>query len=46
VVAPCFNEENCLARFVDRMISACQSSARGSYEIILVNDGSTDNSWA
>jgi polyisoprenyl-phosphate glycosyltransferase len=46
VVAPCFNEEPCLPRFVDRMISACQNSAGGSYEIILVNDGSTDNSWA
>jgi len=46
VVAPCLNEEKCLARFVDRMISACQNSGRGSYEVILVNDGSTDNSWA
>ncbi len=46
VVAPCFNEVDCLPRFVDRMIAACQNSAGGSYEIIFVNDGSTDSSWA
>jgi glycosyltransferase involved in cell wall biosynthesis len=46
VVAPCFNEGACLPRFLDRMIAACQTSANGSHEIILVNDGSTDNTWA
>src|ERR1700726_31795 len=45
VVAPCFNEGPCLPRFLDRMIAACQTSANGSHEIILVNDGSTDNTW-
>jgi glycosyltransferase involved in cell wall biosynthesis len=45
VVAPCFNEEACLPRFLDRMIAACQTSANGSHEIVLVNDGSTDNTW-
>lgn len=45
VVVPCFNEEACLPRFLDRMIAACQASANGSHEIILVNDGSTDNTW-
>jgi glycosyltransferase involved in cell wall biosynthesis len=46
VVAPCFNEGACLPRFLDRMVAACQTSANGSHEIILVNDGSTDNTWA
>jgi len=45
VVAPCFNEGACLPQFLDRMIAACQTSANGSHEIILVNDGSTDNTW-
>jgi polyisoprenyl-phosphate glycosyltransferase len=46
VVVPCFNEEACLPAFIDRMAQACRDGAGGSYEIILVNDGSTDGSWA
>jgi glycosyltransferase involved in cell wall biosynthesis len=46
VVVPCFNEEAVLPSFIERMAGACQTAARGSYEIILVNDGSTDNTWA
>lgn len=46
VVAPCYNEEAGLPRFVERMIAACQRFAGGSYEIILVNDGSRDRTWA
>ncbi len=46
VVVPCFNEEGCLPEFMNRMTRACRDGAGGSYEIILVNDGSTDNSWA
>jgi polyisoprenyl-phosphate glycosyltransferase len=46
VVVPCFNEEACLPAFLDRMTQACRDGAGGSYEIILVNDGSTDASWA
>jgi dolichol-phosphate mannosyltransferase len=46
VVAPCFNEQACVVPFLDRMISACEAAADGSYEILLVNDGSTDGTWA
>ena len=46
VVAPCYNEEGSLPLFVERMIDACQLYAGGSFEIVLVNDGSKDNSWA
>lgn len=46
VVAPCYNEEVGLPCFLDRMSAACQRFAGGSYEIVLVNDGSRDDTWA
>lgn len=46
VVVPCYNEEAGLPRFLERMTVACQNHAGGAYEIVLVNDGSRDNSWA
>jgi dolichol-phosphate mannosyltransferase len=47
VVAPCYNEEQGLLAFVERMEAACRAptGAGGSYEIILVNDGSSDATW-
>src|SRR3974390_1041983 len=46
VVAPCYNEERALPCFLERMIAACQEWANGAYEIVLVNDGSRDDTWA
>jgi dolichol-phosphate mannosyltransferase len=46
VVVPCLNEEASLPQFVDRMVRACEAAADGSYEIIFVNDGSTDDTWS
>jgi polyisoprenyl-phosphate glycosyltransferase len=46
VVVPCFNEEASLGAFVERMSAACMEAAGGAYEIILVNDGSRDHTWA
>ncbi len=46
VVAPCFNEQEGLPAFVERMVAACRRFAGGSYEIILVNDGSSDHTWS
>jgi dolichol-phosphate mannosyltransferase len=46
VVAPCFDEEASLPEFVRRMAAACDEFARGPYEIILINDGSRDRTWA
>jgi polyisoprenyl-phosphate glycosyltransferase len=45
IVAPCYNEQDCLGEFVGRMIKAAETAAGESYELILVNDGSRDNTW-
>ncbi|WP_372781590.1 glycosyltransferase family 2 protein [Phenylobacterium sp.] len=45
VVVPCFNEAQGLPLFVERMMAAAQAVARGSYELVLVNDGSRDATW-
>jgi glycosyltransferase involved in cell wall biosynthesis len=42
VVAPCFNEAGNLAEFYRRVSAVC--AGLGSWEIVLVNDGSTDAS--
>jgi len=46
VVAPCYNEEETLPVFVSRMVAACQAVAGDSFELLLVNDGSRDGTWA
>jgi dolichol-phosphate mannosyltransferase len=45
VIAPCYNEQAGLPQFLQRMDSACRQFANGAYEIILINDGSTDDTW-
>jgi polyisoprenyl-phosphate glycosyltransferase len=44
VVCPCYNEQDCLSEFHRRAGAACRSTGR-TYEIVLVNDGSTDQTW-
>ena len=47
IVVPCFNEEACLAdaaRAAER--GGARSAVGEDYEIVLVNDGSRDGSWA
>ncbi|BAI97791.1 glucosyl transferase [Sphingobium sp. TA15] len=46
VVVPCFNEEESLTVLVDRVSTVCHDIASGDYEIVLVNDGSRDSTWA
>lgn len=45
IVCPCFNEEGGLAEFA-RRIAAVLGPAGQDYEIVLVNDGSTDGTLA
>lgn len=44
VVAPCFNEAEVLPEFYRRVSAVCRQ-LHVSYELVLVNDGSTDRTW-
>jgi glycosyltransferase involved in cell wall biosynthesis len=46
IVAPCFNEEQSLPAFVARMTAAARAAVGEAFELVLVNDGSRDDSWA
>jgi dolichol-phosphate mannosyltransferase len=46
VVIPCFNEEEGLTPLHERVTAATRSVANDSYEIVLINDGSTDRTLA
>jgi dolichol-phosphate mannosyltransferase len=46
IVAPCYNEAEGLPAFVERMTKAAEASVGAAYELILVNDGSRDRTWA
>src|SRR5215831_3696843 len=46
VVAPCYNEEAVISELHRRVTLACRDLSGDSYELVLVNDGSTDGTWA
>lgn len=46
VVIPCFNEEECLGELCRRVSAACAACVGTDYELVLVNDGSRDGTWA
>jgi dolichol-phosphate mannosyltransferase len=46
IVVPCFNEEACLAELHLRLGAAARNVVGNDYELVLVNDGSRDGSWA
>lgn len=46
VVIPCYNEEACLEALHTRVSAAAKTAAGDDYEIVLINDGSRDASWA
>ncbi|MBB3353018.1 dolichol-phosphate mannosyltransferase [Rhizobium sp. BK049] len=45
IVAPCHNEEEGLREFCRRAAAAARSVAGDAFEIILVDDGSSDGTW-
>ena len=46
IVVPCFNEEACLPALHARLTVAAKNAVGEDYELVLVNDGSRDGSWA
>jgi len=46
IVAPCYNEADGLPAFVERMTAAAEACVGEAYELILVNDGSRDQTWS
>src|SRR5262249_27666355 len=46
IVAPCYNEEAGLEEFYRRMTAAAQATAGSDYEFVLLNDLSSDRTWA
>ncbi len=45
IVVPCFNEQECLAALHERLTGAARSAVGEDYELVLVNDGSSDRTW-
>jgi polyisoprenyl-phosphate glycosyltransferase len=45
IVIPCFNEQDCLPELHRRVTAVAQGQCGDHFEVILVNDGSTDKSW-
>nr|WP_249149353.1 glycosyltransferase family 2 protein [Bradyrhizobium manausense] len=45
IVVPCYNEEEGLREFHRQMVSAARALCGAKFELILVDDGSTDNTW-
>lgn len=45
VVVPCYNEEPGLAELHQRLSAACRNCLGDDYEIVLINDGSKDDTW-
>jgi dolichol-phosphate mannosyltransferase len=44
-VVPCYNETQTIEELHRRLSTACRSTGTRDYEIILINDGSEDETW-
>ena len=45
IVIPCYNEAACLELLHARVSAAAQAAVGDDHEIVLINDGSRDDSW-
>lgn len=45
IIVPCFNEQEVLPEFYRRMSAVCKTVGK-PYEIVFVNDGSSDRTWS
>jgi polyisoprenyl-phosphate glycosyltransferase len=45
IIIPCYNEESVLSELIKRLNAVCSILNDKKYEILLINDGSTDNTW-
>lgn len=45
IVAPCFNEEDGITELHRRVTSAAKKAVGDDYEIVLIDDGSSDETW-
>ncbi|HEX7655553.1 MAG TPA: glycosyltransferase family 2 protein, partial [Sphingomonas sp.] len=46
IVVPCYNEEGCLEMLHARVSAAARAAVGDDYELVFVNDGSRDGTWA
>ncbi|WP_293881911.1 glycosyltransferase family 2 protein [Sphingomonas sp.] len=46
IVIPCFNEELCLDELYRRVSAVARAAAGDDHEIVLIDDGSRDGTWA
>ena len=46
IVVPCYNEQECLVALHERLTAVARATAGDNYELVLVNDGSKDRTWA
>jgi glycosyltransferase involved in cell wall biosynthesis len=46
IIVPCYDEQECLPVFMQRMTAAAEAEVGADFDIILVNDGSRDRTWS
>jgi dolichol-phosphate mannosyltransferase len=46
VVTPCFNEEEVIQETYSRLTLACREARGEDYELVFIDDGSKDSTWA
>lgn len=45
VVIPCYNEQGGIGPLLERLLAVCKSGVGDSFEVLLVDDGSSDGTW-